>query len=222
MFLQLHDSAAMGNKFSNVPDLNLPEDFKVSNRQILTTFLDEASQIATQELDKALKKAQQKKDLQSMLDELPTLDLDLLEFDEIPEFDPSTLADRQMKGFWATLFKIGAWLLKYGKIVFDYAKKAAKTVNLVQMNNRIDGYYQSNKYDFQNLNSLNKAQIKNQLRFLNGDYLNAVNSKNEVDTAALGRVIMGYQNRLNSLPMFSTNQMLIGGGVLLAILLLRK
>jgi len=222
MYLQLHDSNTMGNSFSNVPDLNLPEDFKVSNRQILTTFLDEATDIATKELDKALKKAQQKRDYQSMLDDLPTLDLELLEFDELPEFDPELFAGRQMSGPWATILAIGKFILKYGKIVYDYAKKAAKTVNLVQMNNRIDGYYQSNKYDFKNLNSLNKQQIKNQLRFINGDYLNAVNSKNEVETAALGRMISGYQNRYNNLPMFSTNQMLIGGGVLLAFLLLRK
>jgi hypothetical protein len=113
-------------------------------------------------------------------------------------------------------------LLKYGKIIYDFAMKAVRTVNLVQVNNRIQSSYDSNEYNFQNLNELSPKQIDDQLKIMTGDYLNAVNDKNDVDTGALGRMIAGYQNRKVMLPAISQRTLLIGGGLLAAYLLFKK
>lgn len=219
MYLQLHDNAMSG--VGNVPDLILPDAFKVSQRQILTQAAQEGTDLALKELDKAIQKAIDKKNKQAILDELPTIDLDLLDLEEIPEFD-ETIADRQMAGIWSTILAVGKFLLKYGKIIYDAAMKLTKTVNLVKVNNRIQSYYDANNYQFSQLNNLSKRQIEDEVKMMTGDYLNAVNQKDEVETGALARMIVGYNNRKNSLPFLNQKTMLIGGGLLLAYLLFRK
>lgn len=220
MYLQLHDNS-MSN-IGSVPDLNLPDAFKVSQREILTQAAQEGTDLALKELDKAIQKAIDKKDKQAILDELPTIDLDSLDLEEIPEFDETLFADRQMGGFWSALLQVGKFLLKYGKIIYDAAMKLTKTVNLVKVNNRIQSYYDANNYQFGQLNNLSKNQIEDEVKIMTGDYLNAVNQKDEVETGALARMIVGYNNRKNSLPFLNQKTMLIGGGLLLAYLLFRK
>jgi hypothetical protein len=220
MYLQLHDNLQQGG-FSNVPNLNLPDDFKIPRRQILIQAAEEGSQIAIEEFEKALAKAEQQGNEQAIKDALPTIDLDLLDLEEIDEFD-ETIAGRQMNGWWASLLKVGKFLLKYGKLIYDFISKATKTVNLVKVNNQIQSYYDANQYGFRNLNSMNKGQIDAQIKMLTGDYLNAVNSKDQVKASATARMINGYQRRKDSLPLLSQQQLLIGGGLLLAYLMFRK
>jgi len=221
MYLQLHDNLQQGG-FSNVPNLNLPDDFKIPQRQILMQAAEEGTKTANEEFEQALAKAKQQGNEQAIKDALPTIDLDLLDLEEIDEFDETLIAGRQMRGWWATVLKIGKFLLKYGKLIFDFIKKATKTVNLVKVNNQIQSYYDANQYGFRNLNSMSKGQIDTQIKMLTGDYLNAVNSKDEVKASSTARMINGYQRRKDSLPMFSQQQMLIGGGLLLAYLMFRK
>lgn len=220
MYLQLHDNLQQG-RFSNVPDLNLPDDFKIPQRQILIQAAEEGSQIAIEEFDKALAKAKQQGNEQAIKDALPTIDLDLLDLEEIDEFD-ETIAGRQMNGIWSSILAIGKFLLKYGKLIYNFIKKATKTVNLVKVNNQIQSYYDANQYGFRNLNSMSKGQIDTQIKMLTGDYLNAVNSKDQVKASATARMINGYQRRKDSLPLLSQQQLLIGGGLLLAYLFFRK
>ncbi len=224
MFLQLHDNgqAMASRRYPNTPDLILPDALKVSKREILQTAVEEGTKIAADALDKALKNAANKGDKNAILDELPTLDLENLDLEEIPEFDVTLVADRAMSGPWAVLLKVGAWLLKYGKIIYDFAMKAVRTVNLVQVNQRIQSSYDANEYNVQNLNELSPKQIDDQLKIMTGDYLNAVNDKNKVDTSALGRMIAGYQNRKMMLPAINQRTLLIGGGLLAAYLLFKK
>jgi len=222
MYLQLHDNG-MSN-IGSVPDLILPDAFKVSQRQILMQAAQEGTDLALKELDKAIQKAIDKKDKQAILDELPTIDLDSLDLEEIIPVDDDEpfFSDRQMGGFWTALLQVGAFLLKYGKVIYDAAQKLTKTVNLVKVNNRIQSYYDANNYQFSQLNNLSKNQIEDNVKIMTGDYLNAVNNKDEVETGALARMIVGYNNRKNSLPFLNQKTMLIGGGLLLAYLLFRK
>jgi len=223
MYLQLHDNLQQRG-FSNVPDLNLPDDFKIPKRQILIQAAEEGTKIAIEEFDKALAKAKQQGNEQAIKDALPTIDLDLLDLEIIEEIDDDEpfFSGRQMRGWWATVVAIGQFLLKYGKLIWDFIQKATKTVNLVKVNNQIQSYYDANQYGFRNLNSMSKGQIDTQIKVLTGDYLNAVNSKDEVKASATARMINGYQRRKDSLPLFSQQQMLIGGGLLLAYLMFRK
>ena len=224
MFLQLHDNgqAMASRRYPNTPDLILPDALKVSKREILRSAVEEGTKIATDALDKAIKNAAKKGDKNAILDDLPTIDLDKLDLEEIPEFDETLIADRQMRGIWSTILAVGKFLLKYGKIIYDFAMKAVRTVNLVQVNNRIQSSYDANEYNVQNLNELSPKQIDDQLKIMTGDYLNAVNDKNDVDTGALGRMIAGYQNRKMMLPAISQRTLLIGGGLLAAYLLFKK
>ena len=221
MYLQLHDNLQQGG-FSNVPNLNLPDEFKIPKRQILIQAAEEGTKVAIEEFDKALAKAKQQGNEQAIKDALPTIDLDLLDLEEIDEFDETLIAGRQMSGPLAVILKIGKFLLKYGKLIYNFIQKATKTVNLVKVNNQIQSYYDANQYGFRNLNSMNKSQIDTQIKVLTGDYLNAVNSKDDVQASSTARMINGYQRRKDSLPMFSQQQMLIGGGLLLAYLMFRK
>ena len=92
---------------------------------------------AIEEFDKALAKAKQQGNEQAIKDALPTIDLDLLDLEEIDEFDETLFAGRQMSGPLAVILKIGKFLLKYGKLIYNFIQKATKTVNLVKVNNQI-------------------------------------------------------------------------------------
>ncbi len=220
MFLQLHghDQLASQN-FPTVPDLILPEAFKVSKRDILNAAINDAVDIVTEEVNKAVKNRNEK----SIRESLPSLDTkgleDILENLEEEE----TLAEnRQMAGPFAFLFKAGKFLLKYGKVIYDFSMRAVRTVKLTRVNNKIQEYYDTNQFGFRNLNELNKQQIDEQINLLAGEYVNAQANKEEVKAMAVGRLINGYNQRKISLPAISQRTLLIAGGVLAAYLLFRK
>lgn len=234
MFLQLHghDQLASQN-FPNVPDLILPEAFKISKREILNAAINDAVDIVTEEVNKAVKNRNEK----AIKDSLPSIDakgleeiqlvIEEIELEDIEEeeedFEFVPLGQkRQMAGPFAFLLKVGQFLLKYGKVIYDFSMRAVRTVKLTRVNNKIQEYYDTNQFGFRNLNELNKKQIDEQINLLAGEYVNAQADKDEVKAMAVGRLIQGYNQRKISLPAISQRTLLLAGGLLAAYLLFRK
>ena len=220
MFLQLHghDQLASQN-FPNVPDLLLPESFKVDKREILNAAINDAVDIVTEEVNKAVKNRNQK----AINESLPSLDTKgLEEIQSILEEEEGLSQNRQMAGPLAFFLKVGEFLLKYGQVIYDFSRRAVRTVKLTKVNNKIQEYYDTNQFGFRNLNELNKQQIDEQINLLTGEYVNAQAAKEDVKAMAVGRLINGYNQRKMSLPAISQRTLLIAGGVLAAYLLFRK
>jgi hypothetical protein len=234
MFLQLHGHQQLASRnFPNVPDLILPEAFKVSKREIIEAAINDAVDIVTEEVNKAIKKRNE----QSLKKSLPSLDskgleeiqlvIEEIELEDIPEeeeeLDFVPLGQKRQMGAWYTaLLKVGKFLLVYGKQIYDFAQRAVRTINLVKVNNQIQEYYDTNQFGFRNLNELNKEQIDQQINLLSGEFINAKAANKKVEMVALGRLIQGYNQRKISLPAISQRTLLIAGGVLAAYLLFRK
>jgi uncharacterized SAM-dependent methyltransferase len=220
MFLQLHGHEQLASQnFPSVPDLILPEAFKISKREILNAAINDAVDIVTEEVNKAIQNRNQK----SIQESLPSLDTKgLEEIQLVLEEEEGLSQNRQMAGPLAFLFKAGKFLLKYGKVIYDFSMRAIRTVKLLRVNRRIQEYYDTNQFNFRNLNELNKQQIDKQINLLAGEYVNAQADKDEVKAMAVGRLISGYNQRKISLPSISQRTLLLAGGVLAAYLLIRK
>lgn len=209
MYLQLHDGPAMASRnYPNTPDLLLPQAIKISNRQILMQAIEEGGELALKKLDKASQKG-------NTAEELPTLSLDNLEeLEELLDEDDGTMGK-----WWVETAK---FLVKYGKIIYQGVMQFAKTVKLYRVNNLIQDYYDTNQYSLQQLNELSPRQIDAQLANISGDLLNATAQKDDLEAATLSRISQVYQQRKAMLPLLSRQTMLIGGGLLLAYLLMKK
>ena len=206
MYLQLHDGPGMGS-IQGVPDIPLPQALKASTQQVLV-----------QAADVAIKYAQKK--LEENPEALPDLDPSL--FEDI-DFDEE-LQGYQMRGAGvaAVIAKIGKFIVKFGPQIYEGIKAAAKAVPLFVFNRRVQSLYNDNRYQVQQLNSLNRQQIQAQLKVITADLLNANQAGEKRETAVLSRFSQVYQLRLEMLPAISQRTLLIGGGAVLAYLLLKK
>jgi hypothetical protein len=202
MYLQLHDGPAMGS-IQGVPDIPLPQALKASTQQVLAQAADVAIKYAQKQVAKQ---------------DLPDLDPSL--FEDV-EFDEE-LQDRGMGAWPAVLIKAGKFLVKFGPQIYEGIKAAAKAVPLFVFNRRVQSLYNDNRYQVQQLNSMNRQQIQAQLKVITADLLNANQAGEKQETAVLSRFSQVYQLRLNMLPAISQRTLLIGGGAVLAYLLLRK
>jgi hypothetical protein len=202
MYLQLHDGPAMGS-IQGVPDIPLPQALKASTQQVLAQAADVAIKYAQKQVAKQ---------------DLPDLDPSL--FEDV-EFDEE-LQDRGMGAWPAVLIKAGKFLVKFGPQIYEGIKAAAKAVPLFVFNRRVQSLYNDNRYQVQQLNSMNRQQIQAQLKVITADLLNANQAGEKRETAVLSRFSQVYQLRLEMLPAISQRTLLIGGGAVLAYLLLRK
>ena len=202
MYLQLHDGPGMGS-IQGVPDIPLPQALKASTQQVLVQAADVAIKYAQKQIQKQ---------------DLPDLDPSLF---ENVEFDEE-LQDRGMGAWPAVLVKAGQFLVKFGPQIYEGIKAAAKAVPLFVFNRRVQSLYNDNRYQVQQLNSLNRQQIQAQLKVITADLLNANQAGEKRETAVLSRFSQVYQLRLEMLPAISQRTLLIGGGAVLAYLLLKK
>jgi len=209
MFLQLHDGPGMAsNTYRSVPNLNLPDALKISQRQILLQAVDEAGAYAVKRLQKAEQKGNTSEDL-------PTLSLDNLEELEALIEEP----DGTLGVSWS---QVAVFLVQNGKAIWEFSKNFAKTVALWRVNNKIESYYADNYYQVQNLNNLTPQQIDQQLAIISGDLLNATAQKDNKEAMALSRFSQVYQQRKAMLPAFSNRTLMYAGAALLAYFLIKK
>lgn len=209
MFLQLHDGPGMAsNNYPRVPDLNLPDALKISQRQILLQAVDEAGAYALKRLEAAGQKG-------STNEDLPTLSLDNLEeLEALVENEDGTLG-----AWWA---KALTFIITNGEAIYKFSKNFAQTVALWRVNNKIENYYDANYYQVQNLNNLTPQQIDQQLAMISGDLLNATAQKDNKEAMALSRFSQIYQQRKAMLPGFSNKTLMYAGAALLAYFLIKK
>jgi hypothetical protein len=202
MYLQLHDGPGMGS-IQGVPDIPLPQALKASTQQVLAQAADVAIKYAQKQVAKQ---------------DLPDLDPSL--FEDV-EFDEE-LQDKGMGAWPAFLVKAGQFIVKFGPQIYEGIKAAAKAVPLFVFNRRVQSLYNDNRYQVQQLNSLNRQQIQAQLKVITADLLNANQMGEKREVAVLSRFSQVYQLRLEMLPAISQRTLLIGGGAVLAYLLLKK
>ena len=202
MYLQLHDGPEMGS-IQGVPDIPLPQALKASTQQVLVQAADVAIKYAQKQVAKQ---------------DLPDLDPSL--FEDV-KFDEE-LQDKGMGAWPAFLVKAGQFIVKFGPQIYEGIKAAAKAVPLFVFNRRVQSLYNDNRYQVQQLNSLNRQQIQAQLKVITADLLNANQAGEKRETAVLSRFSQVYQLRLEMLPAISQRTLLIGGGAVLTYLLLKK
>lgn len=205
MYLQLHDGPGMAS-IPGVQDIPLPQALKVDQRQALI----QAVPVALEYVQKQIAKRQ---------DAFPDLDTSL--FDEVDEDLIDLQGQRQMAALPAIIAKIGAFIAKNLPALIAGIEAVAKKVPLLVFNQRIMSAYNSNRYNVQNLNNMNRAQINDQLQIISTDLLNASQAGDKNQAAVLARFSQVYQLRLNMLPVIPRNALLIGGA-LLAFYFLKK
>ena len=186
-----------------VPDIPLPQALKASTQQVLVQAADVAIKYAQKQVAKQ---------------DLPDLDPSL--FEDV-KFDEE-LQDKGMGAWPAFLVKAGQFIVKFGPQIYEGIKAATKAVPLFVFNRRVQSLYNDNRYQVQQLNSLNRQQIQAQLKVITADLLNANQAGEKRETAVLSRFSQVYQLRLEMLPAISQRTLLIGGGAVLAYLLLKK
>ena len=125
---------------------------------------------------------------------------------------------------WAVIAaKVGKFLLKFGKAIWNGLKKFAKTVKLARVNQEIQIMYDMNSYSVQQLNELTPQQIDGQIKIMTVDLLNANSQKNqEVEAIAITRFMQVYQQRKIMLPAFDQRTVLLIGAGILAYLFFKK
>lgn len=209
MYLQLHDGPGMGSQnYPRVRDLNLPDALLIPQRAILLQAIEEAGAYAVNSLQKAEQKG-------STNEDLPTLSLDNLEeLEALIEEDDGTMG--------VSWLQVAEFIIKNGKAIYKFSENFAKTVALWRVNNKIQGYYQDNFYQVQNLNNLSPQQIDQQLALISGDLLNATAQKDNMEAMALSRFSQVYQQRKIMLPTFSSTTLMYAGAALLAYFLIKK
>lgn len=225
MFLQLHGHEQMAsNRYPEIPDLQLPQVYKIPNRQILIQGIEEGTEIASKYLQNYVGKQKADKDENKLSEE------SLKKLEEIlPELSTVKLGNKhsQMAGItWAivgkALIKGAKFIFQFGKQIYNGVLKAAKTINLLRLNQEIESLYQSNQFNSQNLNEMSKREIDAQLENMSVELLNAQTSKNERRATAIGRLMQVYNVRRVSVPVISRRQIVTYGGAALILLLLLK
>tara|TARA_R100001591_G_scaffold118462_1_gene141431 strand:- start:2645 stop:3328 length:684 start_codon:yes stop_codon:yes gene_type:complete len=226
MFLQLHGHNQMAsNRYPEIPDLQLPQVYKIPNRQILVQGIEEGTEIASKYLQNYVGKQKADKDENKLSEE------SLKKLEEIlPALKTVGLSNKhsQMSGItWAivgkALIKGAKFIFQFGKQIYNGVLKAAKTINLVRLNQEIESLYQSNQFNSQNLNEMSKREIDAQLENMSVELLNAQTSKNERRATAIGRLMQVYNVRRVSVPVISRRQIVTyGGAALILLLLLRR
>ena len=148
MFLQLHGHNQMAsNRYPEIPDLQLPQVYKIPNRQILVQGIEEGTEIASKYLQNYVGKQKADKDENKLSEE------SLKKLEEIlPALKTVGLSNKhsQMSGItWAivgkALIKGAKFIFQFGKQIYNGVLKAAKTINLVRLNQEIESLYQSNQ-----------------------------------------------------------------------------
>jgi len=209
MFLQLHDGPAMSSaRYPRIPDLRLPDVLKINNRQILIQAIEEGGDLALKQFNKMEKK--QDPVLENINEEV------------IP---PSEGGGEGMGAVeWAVIAaKVGKFLLKYGKAIYNGLKNFARTVRLARVNQEVQIMYDMNSYSVQQLNELSPQQIDQQIDIMTVDLLNANSQKGqEIEAIALTRYLQIYQQRKIMLPTFDQRTLLIVGAGVLAYLFFKK
>ena len=210
MFLQLHDGPTMSSaRYPRVPDLRLPDVLKINNRAILIQAIEEGGNLALKKFSEMEKKGD------------PTLEK--ISEDVVP---PSEGGGEGMGAVeWAVVAaKIGKFLLKYGKAIWNGLKNFAKTVKLARVNQEVQIMYDMNSYSVQQLNELTPQQIDQQVKIMTVDLLNANSQKGqEVEAIAITRYMQIYQQRKIMLPAINQRTLLIiGAGALAYLLFTRK
>jgi len=209
MFLQLHDGPAMSSaRYPRIPDLRLPDVLKINNRQILIQAIEEGGDLALKQFNKMEKK--QDPVLENINEEV------------IP---PSEGGGEGMGAVeWAVIAaKVGKFLLKYGKAIYNGLKNFARTVRLARVNQEVQIMYDMNSYSVQQLNELSPQQIEQQIDIMTVDLLNANSQKGqEIEAIALTRYLQIYQQRKIMLPTFDQRTLLIVGAGVLAYLFFKK
>jgi len=209
MFLQLHDGPTMSSaRYPRIPDLRLPDVLKINNRQILIQAIEEGGNLALKKFNEMEKK--QDPVLENINEEV------------IP---PSESGGEGMGAVeWAVVAaKVGKFLLKYGKAIYNGLKNFARTVRLARVNQEVQIMYDTNSYSVQQLNELSPQQIDQQIDIMTVDLLNANSQKGqEVEAIALTRYMQIYQQRKVMLPTFDQRTLLIVGAGVLAYLFFKK
>lgn len=209
MFLQLHDGPTMSSaRYPRIPDLRLPDVLKINNRQILIQAIEEGGDLALKQFNKMEKK--QDPVLENINEEV------------IP---PSEGGGEGMGAVeWAVIAaKVGKFLLKYGKAIYNGLKNFARTVRLARVNQEVQIMYDMNSYSVQQLNELSPQQIDQQIDIMTVDLLNANSQKGqEIEAIALTRYLQIYQQRKIMLPTFDQRTLLIVGAGVLAYLFFKK
>lgn len=205
MFLQLHDGPTMSSaRYPRVPDLRLPDVLKINNRQILLQAVEEGGNLALKKFNEMEKAGD------------PTLE----NIDEtvVPEGEGMGAVE------WGVIAaKVGKFLLRYGKAIWNGLKNFAKTVKLARVNQEIQIMYDMNSYSVQQLNELTPQQIDGQIKVMTVDLLNANSQKNqEVEAIAITRFMQVYQQRKIMLPALDQRTVLLIGAGILAYLFFKK
>jgi hypothetical protein len=213
MYLQLHDGPGMASqRYPSVPDLRLPDALKISNRAILLQAIEEGGELALKELQKI---EASNDPAGANIDENVITELE----------KGGYLGEKYMGGpQWVVILaKVGKFLLKYGKLIYEGLKSFAKTVRLKRVNAELDVLYDQNMYGVQRLNEMTPQQIDQQLKIMSVDLINANADKNQqVEALALTRFIQVYQMRKIQLPIINQRTLLMIGAGVLAFMFLRK
>jgi hypothetical protein len=194
-------------RYPRIPDLRLPDVLKINNRQILIQAIEEGGDLALKQFNKMEKEGN------------PTLEK--ISEDVVP---PSEGGEGMGAVEWAVvLAKVGKFLLKYGKAIWNGLKNFAKTVKLARVNQEVQIMYDMNSYSVQRLNEMTPQQIDQQIDIMTVDLLNANSQKGqEVEAIALTRYMQIYQQRKIMLPAINQRTLLIIGAGVLAYLFFKK
>jgi hypothetical protein len=195
-------------RYPRIPDLRLPDVLKINNRQILIQAVEEGGDLALKQFNKMEKEGN------PALKEISE--------DVVP---PSEGGGEGMGAVeWAVILaKVGKFLLKYGKLIWQGLKSFAKTVRLARVNQEVQIMYDMNSYSVQQLNELTPQQIDQQIDIMTVDLLNANSQKGqEVEAIALTRYMQIYQQRKIMLPALDQRTVLLIGAGILAYLFFKK
>jgi hypothetical protein len=194
-------------RYPRIPDLRLPDVLKINNRQILIQAIEEGGDLALKQFNKMEKEGN------------PTLEK--ISEDVVP---PGEGGEGMGAVEWAVvLAKVGKFLLKYGKAIWNGLKNFAKTVKLARVNQEVQIMYDMNSYSVQRLNEMTPQQIDQQIDIMTVDLLNANSQKGqEVEAIALTRYMQIYQQRKIMLPAINQRTLLIIGAGVLAYLFFKK
>lgn len=119
--------------------------------------------------------------------------------------DPSDVAVNYQGGSSQGMAAVNwAAIVAVGQQVLNLVLGAVQSLNAVQINVRIQGMWNSNRYNVQNLLTMNPVQIAAQIRQMDQDLQTAFASGDRQEAAALSQFRLVYQQRFDQ----------VGGGLL--------
>lgn len=92
-----------------------------------------------------------------------------------------------------------AVIIAAGQQVLNFILGAVQTVNAVQVNAKIQGMYNVNRYNVQNLLSMSALQISNEIKNIDQDLQYAFSNGDRMEAAALSQFRLIYQERFEQI-----------------------